>query len=112
TRRQRVPHRGLQRGAAARGLSCLSPKHLVSWRQSVREARSESKKQNDPPRDEAAASFLWIIAARTPTTLVAKLKLEASPSWPAGIYLFGDDVLRVGVVIASELPRNRTTLLV
>jgi hypothetical protein len=43
---------------------------------------------------------------------MTKLKLERSARWPAGIYLFGDDVLRVGIVVASELPRDRTTLLV
>ena len=35
--------------------------------------------------------------------------MTARPTW---IYLFGEDVLRVGIVAASELPRNRTTLLV
>jgi hypothetical protein len=92
--------------------ACLT-KHLAAWQQRVREARSESKKRNEPqPPEESATSFLWIITAGAPTTLLTKLKLERSPSWPAGIYLFGDDVLRVGIVIATELPRDRTTLLV
>jgi hypothetical protein len=92
--------------------ACLT-KHLAVWQQRVREARSESKKRNEPQQSEqSVASFLWIIAAGVPTTLVTKLKLERSPRWPAGIYLFGDDVLRVGIVAASELPRDRTTLLV
>jgi hypothetical protein len=29
-----------------------------------------------------------------------------------GVYLFGGDVLRVGLIVASELPRDATTLLV
>ena len=79
----------------------------------MRKAQSESKKRHEPqPPEESAASFLWLITAGAPTTLLTKLKLERSPSWPAGIYLFGDDVLRVGIVIATELPRDRTTLLV
>jgi hypothetical protein len=92
--------------------ACLT-KHLAVWQQRVRDARSDSRKRNEPlPREESVASFLWIIAAGAPTTLVAKLKLERSSGWPVGTYLFGDDVLRVGIVVASELPRDRTTLLV
>ena len=92
--------------------ACLT-KHLVAWQQRVRDARSESKKRSEsPPRDGSGTSFLWIIAAGAPTTLVAKLRLERAPHWPTGIYLFGDDVLRVGMVVASELPRDRTTLLI
>src|SRR5204863_908131 len=35
------------------------------------------------------------------------------PEWPEGVYYFGADVLRVGIVVASELPRNdASTLLV
>lgn len=92
--------------------ACLT-KHLAAWQQRVRDAKSESKKREEPPpREDAVASFLWIIAAGAPATLVTKLKLERSPRWPTGIYLFGDDVLRVGIVVASELPRDRTTLLI
>src|SRR5258705_2933472 len=56
--------------------------------------------------------FLWIISAGAPISLVTKLRLEAAAGWPAGVYLFGDDVLRVGLIVASELPRERATLLV
>jgi hypothetical protein len=92
--------------------ACLA-KHLAAWQRRVREARSRSKKRGEPPPpDQAMASHLWIIAAGVPTTLLGKLKLERSARWPAGIYLFGDDVLRVGIVVASELPRNRASLLV
>jgi flagellar biosynthesis/type III secretory pathway protein FliH len=45
-------------------------------------------------------------------SLMTKLRLEAATGWPPGIYLFGGDVLRVGIVVASELPRDRTTLLI
>jgi hypothetical protein len=34
------------------------------------------------------------------------------PPGRACIYFFGDDVLRVGLVVASELPRTRATFLV
>jgi hypothetical protein len=55
---------------------------------------------------------LWIIAAGTLAVLLSKLKAEPAPSFPAGVYFFGDDVLRVGIIAASELPRDRSTLLV
>jgi len=92
--------------------ACLS-KHLASWQQRVRKARAGRKKRTEPssPEDQVAP-FLWIIAAGAPTTLLTKLKLEPAPDWPAGVYLFGEDVLRVGVVVASELPRDTPTLLV
>jgi hypothetical protein len=60
--------------------ACL-PKHLAVWQQGVCAAKSESKKRDEPPpREDAVASFLWIIAAGAPATLVTKLKLEHSPS--------------------------------
>jgi hypothetical protein len=31
---------------------------------------------------------------------------------PPGVYFFGDAALRVGIVVASELPRDLSTLLV
>jgi len=92
--------------------ACLS-KHLASWQQRARKARSDHKKRNESPSpEEPVDPFLWIIAAGAPTTLLTKLKLEPASDWPVGVYLFGDDVLRVGIVVASELPRDITTLLV
>jgi hypothetical protein len=91
--------------------ACLT-KHLTAWQQRVRDARSESKKRGEPQAQEPVVSLLWIIAAGAPTTLLTKLRLERSTGWPVGVYLFGDDVLHVGIVVASQLPRDRTTLLV
>jgi hypothetical protein len=92
--------------------ACLT-KHFAAWQQRVRKARSANKRRSEHQAPgESVASFLWIIAAGVPTTLLTKLKPERSRSWPEGVYLFGDDVLRVGIVVASELPRDSTTLLV
>src|SRR3954471_16233027 len=74
--------------------ACLT-KHLTAWQQRTRDARSARKNLGEPqPRDESAASSLWIIAAGEPSKLLAKLRLERSADWPAGVYLFGNDVLR------------------
>jgi hypothetical protein len=93
--------------------ACLS-KHLASWQRRARKARSDNRKRSEHAQAPKAFvdSFLWIIAAGAPTKLLTKLELEAARDWPAGTYLFGGDVLRVGLVVATELPRDPTTLLV
>jgi hypothetical protein len=93
--------------------ACLA-KHLASWQQRTRKARAEAKKREPVLSDlpESAEPFLWILSAGAPTSLVTKLRLEPAPEWPPGVYLLGADVLRVGIVIASELPRDLSMLLV
>jgi hypothetical protein len=93
--------------------ACLA-KHIAFWQQRTRKARADNKKRREQDQSPEASGdpFLWIIAAGAPATLLTKLKLEPAPDWPAGVYMFGDDVLRVGIIVASELPRDATTLLV
>jgi hypothetical protein len=93
--------------------ACLA-KHIAFWQQRTRKTRTGNKKRSeqDQPPEVSVDPFLWIIAAGAPAILLTKLKLEPAPDWPAGVYLFGDDVLRVGIIVASELPRDATTLLV
>ena len=97
--------------------ACLG-KHIAFWQQRTRKTRADNKKrqgQGLPPR-APIKPFLWIISAGVPSTLLAKL--EPTPAklapggWPDGVYFLGDDVLRVGLIVASELPRERSTLLV
>jgi hypothetical protein len=95
---------------AAEFRACLS-KHFAFWQQRARKARGLAKKEKQQP-DALVEPFLWIVAAGAPTAIVAKLKLDPASGWPAGVYFFGDDLLRVGIVVASELPRDRSTLLV
>jgi hypothetical protein len=93
--------------------ACLA-KHIAFWQQRARKARAHNKKRKEKqqPPEAFIEPFLWIIAAGAPTAMLLKLRLEPAPGWPAGVYFFGDDVLRVGIVVASELPRDRSTLLV
>ena len=44
--------------------------------------------------------------------MLLKLKAEAAPGWPVGVYFHGDDLYRTGIVVVDELPRDRSTLLV
>ena len=91
--------------------ACLA-KHIAAWQQRTRKARADNRKrrkQRQPPR-ALVDPFLWLIAAGVPTRILTEL--EAAPGWPAGVYFFGGDILRVGIVVVSQLPRDRSTLLV
>lgn len=92
--------------------ACLA-KHLAWWQQRARHQRADGRKSETlGPRRKPVDPFLWILCGGAPNSILTKLTLKATSEWPAGVYLFGDDILRVGIVIASELPRERTTLLV
>jgi hypothetical protein len=84
--------------------ACLS-KHLAFWQDRARKARKTQKTAT------FVEPFLWILSAGCPTSVLAGLKLGAAPGWPPGVY-FGPELLRTGLVVASELPRDRSTLLV
>lgn len=93
--------------------ACLS-KHLASWQERTRNTRADNqarRKKRQPPRP-FIEPFLWIIAAGAPMKVLTELEIKTAPGWPAGVYCFGAGVLRVGIVVASELPRDRSTLLV
>jgi len=94
----------------AEGFRACFMKHLVSWQGRTKAA--QAAKRSEPESQAVADPFLWIITAGVPRTVLTKLKLEPAHDWPAGVYLFGANVLRVGIVVASELPRDRSTLLV
>ena len=87
--------------------ACLG-KHIAFWQQRTRKLRAD-RKQRRSPSVVLVNPFLWIISAGRPSGLLAELELEPVSS---GIYHVGNDVLRVGLVVASELPRDRFTLLV
>jgi hypothetical protein len=56
--------------------------------------------------------MLWILAVTVSAPMLRKLKVGTNAGWPKGVYFHGGDLFRVGIVVASELPRDRTTLLV
>jgi hypothetical protein len=93
--------------------ACLT-KHLAFWQQRARRARAHNKKRKEQqqPPEAWVEPFLWILAAGAPTALLLELALAPAPGWPAGVYFFGGAVLRVGIVVASELPRDRSSILV
>jgi post-segregation antitoxin (ccd killing protein) len=106
------------------GIACLMK--LIAFRQQrQREAdrqREEWKerlsKEPLPPPATFVSPRCWIVAARHPVAALAMFGATLAPSWPRGVYfgtgvLFGaEGVLHIGIVDASELPRERSTLLV
>ena len=99
--------------SAAEFRACLA-KHIAFWQDRTRKTRADNKQRRKQRQRSRALvePFLWIISAGAPTAILTKLALGPAPGWPAGVYFFGDDVLRVGIVVASELPADRSTLLV
>lgn len=92
--------------------ACLA-KHIAWWQQRARQQRTDGRSSGrEGPRRKLMDPFLWILCGGTPDSILTKLTLKATSEWPAGVYLFGDDVLRVGIIVASDLPRERTTLLI
>jgi hypothetical protein len=93
--------------------ACLG-KHLAHWNECERKARAQSRRRKDKSLtpEPLVEPFLWIIAAIASAPMLRKLDVKTRPTWPRGVYFFGDSVLRVGIVVASQLERDRTTLLV
>ncbi|MFT3772041.1 MAG: hypothetical protein QM820_42080 [Minicystis sp.] len=93
-------------------LACVGK--LIAFRQKrARTLRQQRARDGRGPKQvrRSVKPFLWIIAAGRPTTVLAELGSTPAPGWPVGVY-FGPRLFRVGLVVASELPRERDTLLV
>ncbi len=93
--------------------ACLA-KHFAHWVERRRRARAQNKRRGERglPPAPFTEPFLWIIAATVSAPMLRKLSVEAAPSFPKGVYLFGEDLFRAGIVVANELPHERSTLLV
>ncbi|MCC6552202.1 MAG: hypothetical protein IT372_04160 [Polyangiaceae bacterium] len=98
-------------GAEIRG--CVG-KHFDHWDACVRKARAldRLRRQQGRPPEPVVEPFLWIVVATVSAPVLRKLKADVAPGWPAGVYFQGDDLYRIGVVVADQLPRDRSTLLV
>jgi hypothetical protein len=93
--------------------ACMS-KHFAHWEECAAKARARNKrrKQKDLPPEPIVAPFLWIIASSVSAPMLLELKAGALPGWPAGVYFHGGELCRIGIVVANELPLERSTLLV
>jgi hypothetical protein len=93
--------------------ACLD-KHFAHWDECSRKARAHNKrrKQKDLPPEPFIEPLLWILGATVSAPMRRMLDAQAVPGWPKGVYSFGGDLFRARIVVASELPRDRSTLLV
>ena len=93
--------------------ACLG-KHFAFWDGRERKTRAHNKRRKEKqlPPEPLIEPFLWLIAAAVSARMMRKLEVKPAPGWPPGVHFFGDDLFRVGIVVASELPRDRSTLLV
>jgi hypothetical protein len=112
-------------------LTCLGK--LIAFRQKRRrDAGKRGKRQRERGGSPSRASerpFVWILSAGRPTTALLALSAVRARGWPRGVYvspgvLLAPDgapldgvaglggLLRLGIVVASELPRDRSTILV
>jgi hypothetical protein len=93
--------------------ACLN-KHFAHWEEYSRKAHAHNKKrkQKGLPPEAFVEPLLWILGATVSAPMLRKLEAQAVPGWPAGVYSFGGDLFRARIVVASELPRDRSTLLV
>ena len=75
--------------------------HLRKHRRAMRKRRRVRGKWSPRP-------LMWVISSGRPTGLLRGLVRR--PGWPEGFY-FLHDFLRIAIVVARELPRERQTLL-
>jgi hypothetical protein len=93
--------------------ACVS-KHFAHWDECVNKTRAVNKRRKvkglrPVPLVEPR---LWIIAAAASTPMLRKVGAKTVNGWPPGVCFVGDDVFGVGIVVADELPRDRSTVLV
>ena len=89
-------------------------KHFAHWDECERKARAQNKrrKEKNLPSEPFVEPRLWIIAVAISVPLLRKLEVTTAPGWPVGVHFHGDDLFRVGIVVADQLPRDRSTLLI
>jgi hypothetical protein len=98
---------------------------LIAFRQERRREAEKAAPGQGHEREATPASafvkpFLWIIVAGRPSTVLALLGAVPAEGWPTGVYVSPGGagpaeprgMLRVGIIVASELPRDRSTILV
>ncbi len=108
-------------------LACLGK--LIAFRQRRRREASKKKRATPPPAETFVRPFVWILSAGRPAAVLSALGAIPAPGWPPGVHfapgaLHGaggerldglggmGGLLRLGIVVASELPRERSTILV
>jgi hypothetical protein len=93
--------------------ACMA-KHLTYAQERLRHARGGGGV--GPGGPEMGPLWTWIVSAGVPRRLLADLAFRSVSDGARGLYVLGGDVKRLGMnlglVVASELPLDTTTLLV
>ncbi len=94
-------------------LACLS-RHLAHYAETLRRGRALNKRRKEKglPSEPIPDPRLWIIAASFSAPILRELRAKRASGWPRGVYFHGGAVCNVGIIVASELPRVRPTILV
>jgi hypothetical protein len=104
---------------------------LIAFRQEQRREGDKAKREQEhegeaKPVPPFIKPFLWIISAGRPSSVLSLLGAVPAEGWPRGVYMSPGKpidaggagpvepggMLRVGIVVASDLPRDRSTILV
>lgn len=109
-------------------LGCVGK--LIAFRQMRRrDARNKKRKRQRQQAEPFVRPFVWIITAGRPTGVLSAMAALRVPGWPRGVYFSpgvlldagsarfagldgAGGLLRTGIVVASELPCDRSTILV
>jgi hypothetical protein len=93
--------------------ACLI-KHFAHWEACASKARAENRRRKRKGLDPEpfVEPMLWILAVAVSEPMMRKLKVKTRAGWPRGVYFHGDDLFRTGIIVASELGRDRSTLLI
>lgn len=88
--------------------------HFSHWQEITARVRTRNKRRKEKglAPESVEEPFLWVLAAGFSAPMLRKIEAKPAPSWPRGVYTVGDDIFRAGIVVADELPRDRSTLLV
>ncbi len=97
-----------------RELRASMSKHFSYWEERLRKDKTQSRRRRHKgrPASPVREPHLWMIAASFSAPMLAAIRASPSPEHPRGVYSHGSDVYRTGIIVANELPRDRSTLLV
>jgi hypothetical protein len=90
-------------------LNCCAK--LIAFRSKLRRD-ARIKRKDKKPLAPFVKPFCWIITAGCPSAVLNGPGITQSPDWPTGVYFYATAMFRTGIIVASELPRDRSTLLV
>ena len=93
--------------------ACIG-KHFAHGAEHAARRRSRNKRRSRRglATEPLVEPRLWIIAPTVSAPILRKIGAQAAAACPPGVYSVGGDVFHVGIIVASELPRDRSTLLV